>query len=74
MSMHVKDRQSPEHGKGNVVWGTGDTPLSQVLQLMRDKQYKFPATIELEYDIPAGSDPIAEVRKCVDYCAGAIAQ
>ncbi len=74
LSMHVKDRQSPEHGKGNVLWGTGDTPLTQVLQLMRDNQYKFPATIELEYDVPADSDPITEVRKCMEYCAGAIAQ
>ncbi|MDG1571135.1 sugar phosphate isomerase/epimerase [Robiginitalea sp. M366] len=71
-SMHVKDRQTPENGKGNVVWGTGDTPIGAALQLMRDNRYDFPATIELEYAIPDGSDPIAEVRKCLDYCAGAL--
>lgn len=68
MSMHVKDRKTPENGKHNVVWGSGDTPISEALQLMRDNSYKFPATIELEYKIPEGSDPIQEVKKCLAYC------
>ncbi|MGB5171231.1 MAG: TIM barrel protein [Eudoraea sp.] len=68
MSMHTKDRQTPEHGKGNVLWGTGDTPITQALQLIRDNNYKFPVTIELEYDIPEGSNAIEEVKKCLQYC------
>ena len=72
MSMHMKDRQNPEHGKGNVAWGTGDTPLAEALRLMRDKQYEFPATIELEYEIPEGSDAISEVRKCLEFCRKAL--
>ena len=68
LSMHVKDRQSPEDGKGNLPWGTGDTPIAQALQLIRDNNYKFPATIELEYDNPEGSNAIEEVRKCLKYC------
>ena len=71
-SMHVKDRKSPDNGKENVSFGTGDTPIVQVLQLMRDEKYTFPATIELEYPVPEGSDPVAEVRKCFNYCSGAI--
>jgi len=67
-SMHIKDRQSPAHGKGNLPWGQGDTPLTDVLKLMRDQRYTFPATIELEYKIPEGSTSVAEVKKCVDYC------
>lgn len=27
-SMHIKDRQTKEHGKGNLPWGQGDTPLT----------------------------------------------
>jgi sugar phosphate isomerase/epimerase len=54
LSMHIKDRQNPEHGKGNLPWGTGDTPIVQVLQLMKKNKYNFPATIELEYKIPEG--------------------
>lgn len=67
MSMHIKDRQTPEHGKGNVSWGNGDTPIVEVLKLMRDKNYDFPATIELEYDIPEGSNAVEEVKKCLAY-------
>jgi sugar phosphate isomerase/epimerase len=73
-STHIKDRQNPEHGKANLVWGTGDTPIVQVLQLMKKKKYKFPATIELEYDIPDGSDAVKEVAKCLDYCRKALEQ
>lgn len=72
-SMHLKDRQTPEHGKGNLPWGTGDTPLAEVLQLMRDQKYKFPGTIELEYQVPEGSDPVTEVSKCLEFCSKALA-
>ena len=67
-SMHIKDRQTPDHGKGNLPWGQGDTPLTQVLNLMREQKYTFPATIELEYKIPEGSNAVAEVKKCMEYC------
>jgi sugar phosphate isomerase/epimerase len=67
-STHLKDRQTPANGKGNVAWGTGDTPISEILQLMKNQKYSFPATIELEYDIPEGSDAIREVQKCLAFC------
>ncbi len=66
-SMHIKDRKSKENGGKNVIWGQGDTPLKEILTLLKDKKYKIPATIELEYDIPAGSDAVLETRKCVEY-------
>jgi len=72
-SMHMKDRQTPENGKGNLPWGTGDTPIQEILQLMATEQYKFPATIELEYQIPEGSDAVQEVRKCLEFCKEALA-
>jgi len=71
-SMHLKDRQKPENGKGNVVWGSGDTPIREALQLMRENKYDFPSTIELEYDIPEGSDAVAEVKKCLEFCREAL--
>lgn len=66
-SMHIKDRQNKDHGGKNMPWGQGDTPLKEILTLLRDKKYKIPATIELEYDIPAGSDAVAETKKCFAY-------
>ncbi|MFY0686406.1 MAG: sugar phosphate isomerase/epimerase [Cyclobacteriaceae bacterium] len=67
-STHLKDRQTPDNGKGNVLWGTGDTPIPAILKLIKQEQYKFPATIELEYKIPDGSDAIKEVQKCLAFC------
>ena len=71
-SMHLKDRTTKEHGQKNLVWGTGDTPIIEVLQLMKKKKYKFPATIELEYEVPADSDAVKEVAKCVEYAKKAL--
>jgi hypothetical protein len=39
---------------------------------MRDEKYSFPGTIELEYDIPAGSDPVKEVARCLAYAKEAL--
>ncbi|HUR56173.1 MAG TPA: hypothetical protein VM029_00580, partial [Opitutaceae bacterium] len=58
---------------GNLPWGEGKTPLKEILQLMRKEKWTFPADIELEYKIPEGSDAVAEVRKCVQYCRAALA-
>jgi sugar phosphate isomerase/epimerase len=66
-SMHMKDRTTAETGSKNLEWGKGDTPIKDILLLMKTKKYKFPATVELEYDIPQGSDAVKEVKKCVDY-------
>lgn len=71
-SMHLKDRRTPENDKGNLSWGKGDTPISDALSLMRNKKYKFPGTIELEYDVPEGSDAVKEVQKCFEFCRKAL--
>jgi sugar phosphate isomerase/epimerase len=68
LSMHVKDRHNPENGKKNVPFGTGDTPIKEVLQLMRDQKYNFTATIEYEYKTPKESSIIKEISKSLDYC------
>jgi sugar phosphate isomerase/epimerase len=72
VSMHIKDRQSKANGQANLPWGQGDTPLVEVLRLMRDQKYKFPATIELEYKIPEESDAVKEVAKCLEFCRKAL--
>ena len=66
-SMHLKDRKTKANGGKNMPWGEGDTPLKEILTLMKEKKYKFPCTIELEYDIPAGSDAVKETKRCRDY-------
>ncbi len=71
-SMHIKDRQTAEHGKRNLAWGQGDTPIKEVLRLMRNQKYGFPATIEMEYQVPQGSNAVAEVKKCLEFCRNAL--
>lgn len=72
-SMHIKDRQTPANGKGNLPWGQGDTPLKEIFKLMSANKYKFPATIELEYQVPENSDAVTEVAKCLEFCRKALA-
>jgi sugar phosphate isomerase/epimerase len=71
-SFHLKDRTTPEHCALNLPWGTGETPIKEILHLVRDKKWKIPASVEFEYAIPEGSDAVQEVRKCVEYCRAAL--
>lgn len=64
-SMHIKDRTAD--GKQNLAWGQGNTPIKEILLLVKNKKYTFPISIELEYAIPEGSDAVKEVAKCVEY-------
>lgn len=70
-SMHIKDRKF--HDGPNQPWGQGDTPIKEVLQLLKNNRYKFPATIELEYKIPEGSDAVNEVKICRQFAADVLA-
>jgi sugar phosphate isomerase/epimerase len=72
-SVHLKDRTTPAHGAKNLPWGTGDTPLKDILQVMKRERYTFPASIELEYDVPQGSDAVKEVTTCLAFCRQALA-
>lgn len=70
VSLHLKDRTAEG---GNLPWGQGKTPIKEILQLMRKEKWTFPADIELEYKVPEGSNSVAEVAKCVQYCKEALA-
>lgn len=72
-SIHLKDRQKGTNGGANLPWGQGETPIKEILTLMRQEKYGFPASIELEYQIPEGSDAVVEVSKCVQFCKSALA-
>jgi sugar phosphate isomerase/epimerase len=71
-SFHLKDRTTPEHCSLNLAWGTGETPIKEILQMVAKNKWKLPASIELEYEIPQGSDAVKETRKCVEYCRNAL--
>jgi sugar phosphate isomerase/epimerase len=72
--IHVKDRKKPENGVdgANVAFGQGDTPIKDVLRLIRDNKWPIDAVIEFEYPVPAGSDRMAEMAKALQYCKDAL--
>ena len=67
VTLHLKDRKK-EQGL-NQPFGQGDTPLKEVLQLLKAKKYRIPANIEYEYK---GEDSLAEVKKCYAFCRQAL--
>ena len=68
--IHLKDRK---RGDGpNEPWGEGDTPIKQVLLLLKEKQYPIPAFIEYEYK--GSNSSVVEVAKCYRYCKNALEQ
>jgi len=69
--VHVKDRKM--HNGANTPFGEGDTPIRESLQLIRDKKWPIQATIEFEYKVPAGSDRMTEIARCLKFCRDALA-
>jgi sugar phosphate isomerase/epimerase len=67
VTLHIKDRKKDQGA--NVPFGEGDTPIKEVLRLLRDTKWHIPAMIEYEYK---GADTVAEVRKCFEYCKEAL--
>jgi sugar phosphate isomerase/epimerase len=67
LAIHIKDRKRQQGP--NVPLGQGDTPVKEVLRLIRDEKYDIRGDIEYEY---SGTDTLREVRKCFDYCKSAL--
>ncbi len=68
--VHVKDRK--KNNGPNTPFGEGDTPIVEVLRLIRDNKWNIQATIEFEYKVPAGSDRMKELARTVKYCQDAL--
>jgi sugar phosphate isomerase/epimerase len=67
VTLHIKDRKRDQ---GPLTpFGEGDAPIRQVLALLRDKKWPIPANIEFEYK---AEDPVAEVKRCLEYCQKAL--
>jgi sugar phosphate isomerase/epimerase len=68
--IHIKDKK---YDDTNVPFGQGDTPIVEVLQLLKKEKWPIQATIEYEYRTPEGSTVLTEIGKCVEYCRKALA-
>jgi len=73
-SIHMKDKTGPNvsNPNENQQFGKGQTPLVEILQLVQKNKWPITCDIELEYDIPNGSDAVKEVAKCLEYCRKAL--
>jgi sugar phosphate isomerase/epimerase len=67
-NLHLKDRRKNQGD--NMPWGQGETPIREVLQLLKKEQWPVRAYIEYEYR-GAGS-PVDEVKKCSAYARNAL--
>src|SRR4051812_5832969 len=65
--LHIKDRNKAH---ANLPFGQGETPIKQVLLLLKTSKWKIPANIEYEY---RGADAIVEVKKCYQFMKDALA-
>lgn len=63
--IHIKDK-TLNNVTANL--GEGDTPVKEVLRLIRDRKWPIQATIEYDVKLPATADRTAEVAKAIDYC------
>jgi sugar phosphate isomerase/epimerase len=68
-NLHLKDRKRNQGA--NTVWGEGDAPIRDVLQLLKKERWPIRAYIEYEY---AGTEsPVDEVKRCDAYARRALA-
>jgi sugar phosphate isomerase/epimerase len=69
VNIHVRDRK--RNNGPNKPFGQGDTPIAEVLRLIRDQ--KYPIRCYLEYEYGSFRSSVEEVKACLDYCKSALA-
>ncbi|HLG55515.1 MAG TPA: TIM barrel protein [Vicinamibacterales bacterium] len=68
-NLHIKDRKKNQGD--NVPWGAGDTPIREVLQLLKREKWPIRAYIEYEHRGTAGA--VDEVKRCYEFATQALA-
>jgi hypothetical protein len=68
-SIHIKDKTSPTSTPAgtNMPFGKGETPIADILNLLKKEKWPIEVDVEFEYEVPADSNPAKEVVKCIDY-------
>ena len=68
-SLHIKDKTGPntEQANANQVFGQGETPLAEILLLVKKEGWPIYCDIELEYQIKPWSNQVKETKTCVQY-------
>jgi sugar phosphate isomerase/epimerase len=68
-NLHLKDRKRNQGD--NVPWGTGDTPIREVLQIL--KRERWPIRAYIEYEHRGTGTPVDEVKTCYAFVTQALA-
>ena len=68
-NLHLKDRKKNQGD--NVPWGQGETPIREVLQLL--KRERWPIPVDIEYEYRGQGSSVDEVKKCVEFAKQALA-
>ena len=67
--LHMKDRK--KNDGPNMPFGEGETPIKEVLLLLKENRYPIPALVEYEYR--GAGTPVEEVKKCMSYMKNVLA-
>ncbi len=67
--LHIKDRKKNQGD--NMPWGKGDTPVREVLQLLKARKWPIPAMVEYQYK--GTGSVVEEVTQCLNYAKKALA-
>ena len=68
---HIQLKDRTRNGGGNEQFGEGDTPIKDVLGVIKAKALPIPVFVEYGY-LGLGT-PLEEVRKCMAYVKAALA-
>ncbi len=68
---HLALRDRTRNNGGDEAFGSGDTPIREVMALIKSKQYPIRAFVDYEY-VGLGT-PQEEVRKCLAYVRASLA-
>ena len=68
-SIHIKDKTGPNTNPPNTnqVYGQGETPVKEILLLIKNEGWPIYVDIELEHDIKPWSNQVKETKTCVQY-------
>jgi sugar phosphate isomerase/epimerase len=68
-SIHIKDKTGPKNATPdtNMPFGKGETPIADILLLLKKEKWPISVDVELEYPIPEGSNAAKEVAKSIEY-------
>jgi sugar phosphate isomerase/epimerase len=67
--VHLTDRHAAEGAR--APFGTGDAPIREVLQAMRNNEWPFPAIIALDDDLTE-VDRATELARAIAYCRASL--